>query len=95
MQGKALVGGAKPTNWKLSECRIIDVTGGKAMQIDAVDEYNQEGHLIYSSNFIGAYVRGKTQEEALRKFPAEIEQYCQWIGLCVESSRCLVEIVQK
>ena len=65
------------------------------MQINAVDEYNQEGHLIYSSNFIGAYVRGKTQEEALKKFPAEVEQYCHWLGLCVGSSQCSVAIVQK
>lgn len=38
------------------------------MQINAIDEYNSNGHLIYADNFIGAYVRGKTQEEALKKF---------------------------
>lgn len=65
------------------------------MQIDAVDEFNQEGHLIYSSNFIGAYVRGKTQEEALQKFSSEIVQYCRWLGTYIEDGECSVSIVQK
>lgn len=65
------------------------------MQIDAVDEFNQKGHLIYLSNFIGAYVRGKTREEALRKVSAEIEQYCNWLGICVDSSQCSVAIIQE
>lgn len=49
----------------------------------------------YTGNFIGAYVRGKTREEALQKFSAEIEQYCHWIGLYLEKSQCSVAIIQK
>lgn len=51
------------------------------MEIFAVDEFNENGHLIYAENFPGAYVRGKTREEALSKFPKEITQYCKWAAL--------------
>ena len=69
--------------------------GEHELQIAAVDEFNQEGHLIHSCNFIGAYVRGRTREEALSKFPSEIEQYCRWLGLPEESRQYPVVIVQE
>jgi len=50
------------------------------MEIRAVDEYNEGGHLIYADNYIGAFVRGRTREEALRKFETEIRQYLRWLG---------------
>ncbi|KAB2837721.1 MAG: hypothetical protein F9K45_12325 [Melioribacteraceae bacterium] len=65
------------------------------MQIDAVDEFNKDGHLIYSSNYIGAYVRGKTREEALRKFPFEIAQYCRWLGTPSEDKECTISVIQE
>lgn len=49
------------------------------MEIKAIDEYNENGHLIYSENYIGSFVRGKTREEALEKFKLEIIQYAKWI----------------
>jgi len=48
------------------------------LNIDAVMEYNDDGYLIYSDNYIGAYVRGRTKEEALNKFDKEICQYVEW-----------------
>lgn len=63
------------------------------MQIEAVDEFNQAGHLIYSANFIGAFVRGKTREEALQKFPSEIKQYCHWLGIDMADEKFTVSIV--
>jgi len=46
--------------------------------IKAVIEYNDEGYLIHSSNYIGAYVHGRTKDEALNKFDKEIKQYIMW-----------------
>lgn len=57
------------------------------MIIEAIDEFNADGHLIYAGNFPGAFVRGKTRDEALNKFQAEIQQYTRWMGkrfLCAE-----------
>ena len=51
------------------------------MEIRAVDEFNDAGHLIYSDNLIGAYVRGRTREEAILKFPAEAARYLKWAEL--------------
>ena len=65
------------------------------MQINAVAEFNQDGHLIYADNFIGAYVRGKTQQEALQKFPHEIAQYCRWLGCPENDDTCAISIVQQ
>lgn len=45
---------------------------------NSVMEFNEGGFLIYSESFPGAYVRGKSKQEALSKFQAEIEQYCKW-----------------
>jgi hypothetical protein len=81
---------------------IINVTNyvelcyvGLGMEILAVDEYNNEGHLIYASNYIGAFVRGKTREEALAKFGSEIRQYADWLGLSIDDSSCSITIVQE
>ena len=64
-------------------------------QIDAVDEFNSGGHLIYSDNYIGAYVRGKTREEALEKFPEEIARYCRWLGLSAGGMEFTVSVIQE
>lgn len=65
------------------------------MKIQAVDEYNEEGHLIYAQNYVGAFVRGKTKEEALEKFKSEILQYAKWRGINVGSDYCRVTFVQE
>ena len=46
--------------------------------VDAAVEYNDEGYLIHSCNYIGAYVRGRTKDEALGKFKDEISRYAMW-----------------
>lgn len=65
------------------------------MKILAVDEYNNEGHLIHAINYIGAYVRGKTREEALAKFESEIRQYAAWLGMSMDDSPCSITIIQE
>lgn len=51
------------------------------MLIEAIDEYNGDGHLMFACNFIGAFARGRTAKEAIGKFPKEIERYCRWRGV--------------
>ena len=65
------------------------------MEIRAVDEYNNSGHLLYAGNFTGAFVRGRTKEEALAKFPAEISQYARWRGIPPDGTECSVRVVQE
>ncbi len=50
------------------------------MHINLIDEYNEKGHLIHIENFIGAFVRGKTFDDAMSKLGTEITQYCLWLG---------------
>ncbi len=65
------------------------------MKIKAFDEYNAGGHLIYSLNYVGAYVRGKTKQQALDKFRSEILQYARWRGIEVDNSSYSVEIAEE
>lgn len=67
----------------------------KTTLIEAVNEYNEDGYLIYAGNYPGAYVRGKTKEEAVSKFPGEIGQYCRWLGISLTEEKLGVSIVQE
>ncbi|MBS6195571.1 MAG: hypothetical protein KH828_08330 [Clostridiales bacterium] len=60
-----------------------------------IDEYNDKGHLIYLEDYIGAYVRGKTREEALKKLPAEAVRYKRWLGLVDDKKAGGNRIVQE
>ena len=55
--------------------------------INAVIEYNNDGCLVYAENFIGAYTRAKTINEALTKLPFEVQSYCKWLGIDCELSQ--------
>ena len=50
------------------------------MKIECVWEHNGNDSLLYSSNFIGAFTRGATKEEAIGKMPLEITSYTKWMG---------------
>ena len=65
------------------------------MEVRAIDEYNDGGHLVYFENLAGAFVRGKTLEQALDKALKEIELYSKWIGRKVDLNDCKITIVQK
>ena len=41
------------------------------MKIRCVWEHNGNDSIVYSDNFAGAYTRGRTKEEAIRKMPLE------------------------
>ena len=50
------------------------------MEIRCIWEHNGSDTLLYAENFIGAYTRGKSLEEAKIKMPAEIKSYLNWHG---------------
>ena len=56
------------------------MTIDNGMLIHCVWEHNGDDSLIYSSNVIGAFTRGTSKEEALKKMPKEIESYYIWAG---------------
>lgn len=53
------------------------------MKIECVWEHHGNDSLIYSSNLIGAFTRGTSKEDALKKMPQEIASYCAWTGQSV------------
>lgn len=48
------------------------------MKNRVIIEFNEEGYLIYSETFAGAYTRGASLEEAMSKLSDEIKKYCKW-----------------
>lgn len=51
------------------------------MKLQVIMEYNDEGYLFYFKKYTGAYVRGKTKEEASSKIPQELDSYLKWSGM--------------
>ena len=50
------------------------------MKIQCVWEHNGGDSILYSANFVGAFTRGKSKDEAARKMPSEILSYLAWKG---------------
>lgn len=65
------------------------------MAFRAIDEYNDGGHLIFAADYPGAFVRGRTREEALQKFPVEMAQYCRWLNIPVPKIPQSISIIQE
>ena len=53
------------------------------MKIKCVWEHNGNDSLLYSGNFIGAFTRGVSKEDALKKMESEIISYCAWTSQSV------------
>lgn len=53
------------------------------MKIKCVWEHNGNDSLIYSCNLIGAFTRGMSKKDALKKMESEIISYCAWAGQSV------------
>lgn len=49
-------------------------------------EHNGDDSLVYAENYIGAYVRGSSLQEALEKMEKEIAVYAKWRGIKNPSS---------
>ena len=64
------------------------------MKIRCVWEHNGQDSILYAENFIGAFTRGASQEEARRKMPEEIRRFQLWKGEApIEDGE--IEIVQE
>lgn len=50
------------------------------MKIECIWEHNGGDSLLYAGNCIGAFTRGASLEEAVRKMPDEIRSYYAWLG---------------
>ena len=65
------------------------------MTVSLVDEYNDRGHLVYIENLPGAFVRGRSREDALKKLTREVESYMKWAGMEVYCAVPVGRIVQE
>lgn len=50
------------------------------MKIKCIWEHNGNDSLLYAENCVGAFTRGASVEQALRKMPGEIQSYFEWMG---------------
>ena len=50
------------------------------MKIRCVWEHNGNDSILYAEEYIGAFTRGRSLEEALQKMPEEITSYLRWKG---------------
>ena len=50
------------------------------MKVNCVWEHNGNDSILYANNFIGAFARGASKEEAMLKMPEEIRRYRLWRG---------------
>ena len=50
------------------------------MKVRCVWEHNGGDSLLYAVDFIGAFTRGVSRDEAMQKMPAEISAYLKWKG---------------
>ena len=50
------------------------------MIIDCVWEHNGDDSILYASNYVGAFTRGASKEEAILKMPDEIRRFQLWRG---------------
>ena len=48
------------------------------MKVNCVWEHNGDDSLLYANNFIGAFTRGASKEEAILKMPEEIRHFQLW-----------------
>ncbi|MBQ7077287.1 MAG: hypothetical protein IJM91_04055 [Lachnospiraceae bacterium] len=64
------------------------------MRINCVWEHNGDDSILYADNFVGAFTRGASKEEAIAKMPEEIRRFQLW---CEEKAldNCDIVIVQE
>lgn len=52
----------------------------KKIKVNCVWEHNSNDSILYATNFVGAFTRGASKEEALSKMPVEIHRFQLWQG---------------
>ena len=63
------------------------------MKIECVWEHNCSDSILYAENFIGAFTRGSSLEDAMLKMPEEIRRFQLWKGEA-PTDNFEIEIVQ-
>ncbi len=48
------------------------------MKVNCVWEHNGNDSILYANNFVGAFTRGASKEEAIQKMPEEIRRFQLW-----------------
>ena len=48
------------------------------MKINCIWEHNGGDSILYAEDFVGAFARGSSGEEAMLKMPKEIRRYQLW-----------------
>lgn len=74
---------------------IIDQPEGRKLTIRAIVEFNEQGYLVYADDYIGAFARGKTKDEALDKLKSEVNSYRLWLSNQLIVDDYTIEIVQE
>ena len=64
------------------------------MKVSCIWEHNREDSLLYAENYIGAFARGPSLEEAILKMPLEIKRFQLWKGEALDDDP-VIEIVQE
>ena len=64
------------------------------MKIECVWEHNGNDSILYANNFVGAFARGSSREEAIQKMPEEIRRFQLWRGEGLDEN-FEIEIVQE
>lgn len=67
------------------------------MILKVIMEYNEQGCLLYADAYPGAFTRGRTLQEALRKIDDEIVSYRKWLTFDeqVWEHSSIIKIIQK
>lgn len=50
------------------------------MKINCIWEHNGNDSILFADNFVGAFTRGASKEEAIRKMPEEIRRFRLWLS---------------
>ncbi len=50
------------------------------MKVRCIWEHNGGDSILYAADFIGAFTRGASLEEAMLKMPEEIRRFRLWMG---------------
>lgn len=65
------------------------------MKIECIWEHNGNDSLLYADKYVGAFTRGASLEEAIRKMPEEIQAYSVWLGKTVPETIETVIVQEK
>lgn len=65
------------------------------MEIKCVWEHNGEDSILYAADFVGAFTRGASKEEAISKMPAEVRRFQLWQNLTPSDGYDIVIVQEK